>query len=228
MTSYFYENYFNSVPDDVELILKSLSHNIRFKICINLINRGSLSFSKLIQVLKIDNSKFSNHIKSLEIAGLVQNYYERKEGRRESSFYEMTKLGSNIVTNLIESYNRDFNIKNVDRILLDSLPKEYIDILKAISNKLRFSLLLCLTDKEELSFSEIGEFLGKEKGTISSHLKKLEISGVLENFYKKSKENKDYSFYRITSMGNNLLKGFLKCYNEFYDTKLETISIGSN
>ena len=46
-----------------------------------------------------------NHLKKLELNGIVQNFLQRKEGTNDYSFYEITKYGEKIIRDLISSYN---------------------------------------------------------------------------------------------------------------------------
>ncbi|MHA1490933.1 MAG: winged helix-turn-helix domain-containing protein, partial [Promethearchaeota archaeon] len=70
-------------------------------------------------------------------------------------------------------------------LVVKSVPDDFELILKGLSNKFRFALTLLFLDKGNLSFSEIVSITNRSKSLIASHLKKLELGGILQNFLKK-------------------------------------------
>lgn len=97
--------YIISIPDDFESTLKALANKFRFSLACLIMEEGPLSFTDLTQRTIKDKSYIVNHLKKLELNGLVQNFLHRKEGTNEYSFYEITEYGKKIITDLIKSYN---------------------------------------------------------------------------------------------------------------------------
>ncbi|TXT59988.1 MAG: hypothetical protein BAJALOKI1v1_1340011 [Promethearchaeota archaeon] len=76
--------------------------------------------------------------------------------------------------------------------------------------------------KGPLSFSNISERFKKDTSYITTHIKKLELSGIIQNFIKKSDERREYCFYEIRDYGNKILSDFLTNYAKYYNIKLST------
>jgi ArsR family transcriptional regulator, arsenate/arsenite/antimonite-responsive transcriptional repressor len=57
--------------------------------------------------------------------------------------------------------------------------RKIIKILKAISDEGRMRIIILLSRKKDLCVCEIREIIGLSQSTISSHLKKLENSGLV-------------------------------------------------
>ncbi len=216
-----YRQILNEFPEDFQLMLKALGHKTRVKIGILLLNKKSLSLLKIIDSLKIEKTLLLNHIKILELGGLVQNYLKRTESTREYSFYELTRFGRNIVTGLISNYIESYSNSKDDEMsqalkYIDDFPEDFELSLKGISNKSRFSLIAAMSGLEEMSFTEIRKMLNLEKNTVTSHLKKLELGGLVQNYFKKKEDSREYSFYTITTRGKSIISKLIQEYNEFY------------
>ena len=222
------EKYLSLIPEDFEQIIKSLSNKLRYTLCYILINRGPLSFSKLNNEIKIKNSMLVNHIKKLELAGLIQHYLKKRKGVKETSFYKITKMGKLFIENISTIYNSEFNTTDREMKFTNEIPDDFIEILKNLSNKMKYCLLLVMIDNDKLSFSEIKKFLGKTNGTIAIYLKNLETSGLIENFYKKIENVQEYSFYRITDMGKSHVTNAYQTYNFYYNKVVGLINAQEN
>ena len=218
--SNIFAEYLTKIPEDFELLLKALCHRSRIIITLLLLENESLSLSKMVKSLNLENSLALNHINKLELAGIVQNYLMKSETSREYSFYELTKYGKKVISELIENYNNYFkNILNdFKKIAINDkikIPLELELALKGVSNKIRFALSLILIEKGPLSFSEITNLLNKEKSSIANHLTKLVEGGVIQNYLKKKPNSKEYSFYEITKFGEKIVSGLIKSYNDY-------------
>lgn len=97
------EEYIKDIPGDFELLLRALGHKVRIDLIFQLYKSKNLSLSKLGNKLDLENSLIFNHLKKLELAGVVQNYLLKSEETREFSFYDLTKFGMKIVIDLQES-----------------------------------------------------------------------------------------------------------------------------
>ena len=216
-----FKEYLTKIPEDFELLLKALGNKTRIRIVLLLLKNESLSLSKIVKYTNQENSLVLNHIKKLELAGVVQNYIQKREGRREFSFYELTKYGKKIITDLVENYNNFYGNLNKTNKLINfeyqyEIPEDFELTFKALSNKYRFALSILLINEGTFSFSEIVNILEREKSSISNHLKKLELGGIIQNFLEKNEKTGEYSFYKITVYGKEIISGLLKSYNDYY------------
>lgn len=55
------------------------------------------SFTELRNELKLNPNSLSKHLKKLVKLGMIKNYYEKKESRKNYSFYEITRKGRDIL-----------------------------------------------------------------------------------------------------------------------------------
>ncbi len=199
------EEYIKDIPEDFELLLKALGHKIRIDLIFQLYKNKNLSLSKLGSILDLENGLVLNHLKTLELAGVVQNYLLKSEETREFSFYELTKFGMRFVIDLQESF-----------LLHQS------EALKAVSNKFRFALSSLLRERGPYTFTKIIEITKMNKSVLSNHLQKLELGGMIQNYFKKVEKSNEYSYYEITDFGAKLISCLLESYNGYYsgiDTK---------
>ena len=89
------------------------------------------------------------------------------------------------------------------------IPHETRLIIAALDNPIRQAILVLLSEKKELSFSEIQKELSIEKLTLNFHLKKLFSSALIDHYYKHEIGNQKYSFYSITSLGRRILSNLI-------------------
>lgn len=89
------------------------------------------------------------------------------------------------------------------------IPHETILIIAALDNPIRQAILVLLSEKKELSFSEMQKEFGIEKLTLNFHLKKLFSSALIDHYYKHEIGNQKYSFYSITSLGRRILSSLI-------------------
>jgi len=214
------DRYFEELPEDFELLLEALGSEIRFMISVILIEEGDLSFSKITALINKEKSNVLNHLKKLELGGIIQNYIKKSEISREFSFYQITKYGNKIIKELISFYNNYYKrIDNSNKMMLSNkkeIPEEFVYLLKAISNEFRFKLALLLLKKVRLSFSEITHLTQIDNSLVKSHLNKLEIGGIIKNYFEKSAATKEYSFYTLTNFGKELVLNLIESYNNYY------------
>ncbi len=77
-------------------------------------------------------------------------------------------------------------------------------VLEAISNKERYAIMAALDRHNEgLSFSQLAQLFSENHNTLDRHLKVLTQSTLVWNFYER-REGKDYSFYRLSSLGKKV------------------------
>jgi len=216
------ERYLEELPEDFELLLEALGSEIRFMISVILIEEGDLSFSKIAALINKEKSNVLNHLKKLELGGIIQNYLKKSEISREFSFYQITKYGSKIIADLIKFYNNYFKgINDSKRIILNEkreIPEEFVYLLRAISNEFRFKLTLLLFENTRLSFSNITSLTQIGNSLVKNHLKKLELGGIVQNYFQKTEGTKDYSFYVVTDLGKQIVQNLIESYNSYYSS----------
>jgi len=213
--------YLNKIPDDFELLLKALGHKTRICLALLMLENKELSFSRIAKIIKQENSLIINHIRKLELAGIVQNYLKKNAITKEYSFYELTKFGNRIISDLVESYNNYFKSIKTSKLISQNINKDNISeefelALKATSNKIRYELALLLINKGPHSFSEITSYLNREKSIVTKHLKVLETGGIIQNYFQKKNDTSEYSFYKITEYGVRIVRVLLTSYNDYY------------
>lgn len=85
------------------------------------------------------------------------------------------------------------------------IPQETRSIISALDNPIRQAILMLLSRKKELSFSDMQKEFNIEKLTLNFHLKKLFASALIDHYYKHGIGNQKYSFYAITPLGCRIL-----------------------
>lgn len=224
-----FKEYYNTYPDDFKFLLKGIGNKFRFILSFYLLNRENASLSEIARYTNKKNSLVLNHISKLELGGIIQNFIEKREGTNEYSYYELTKLGKNVISNLfsnLDSFNEYFQkIKDNNFIeIIDIFPKEFELALKSINNISRFFLCHYLMENGPQTFSNITRITRKKKGLIAADIKKMELGGILQNYFQKSEEYKEYSFYAITRFGKTLISEILYSFNDYYNIGSEDTS----
>ena len=72
--------------------LVTLTDETSVKISTNL-EKKDLSFSELKNIINVDKNTLYYNIKKLIKSGIIVNYYLKKEGSSEYSFYKLTPFG---------------------------------------------------------------------------------------------------------------------------------------
>jgi len=222
ITSKIFGDYIKQIPEDFEFVLKGLGNKFRLSLTLLLSERKFLSLTELVKITNLENSVLLNHIKKLQLAGIIQNFLKKEKSSREFSFYEITDFGNKVLSDLIEIYNNFLKIVNRNHHLIEisytqDIPKDLELALKSISNSFRFAITLYLIENGPISFSELTEITKKENSLIASHIKRLELGGIVQNFLEKKNSSSQYSFYKITSFGKSIISGLLNSYNDYYN-----------
>ena len=89
-----FKDYLNQIPNEFEFALKGIGNKFRLALSILLVDNGPLSFSNIAKITGKEKSLIGNHIKKLELGGIVQNFLQKKEDTNEYSFYEITEKGA--------------------------------------------------------------------------------------------------------------------------------------
>ncbi|MHA1321365.1 MAG: ArsR/SmtB family transcription factor [Candidatus Helarchaeota archaeon] len=158
-----------------------------------------------------------SQLKVLELAGIVQNFIEKKRNSNQFSFYEITSYGIKLLEGIFKCYNLvKFEKSSWKDVISNDLINELELLFKGLSNKFRIELLLALYKEGALSFSNIVERTKKDKSSITKHLKKLEVGGLIQNFLKKMDDSDEYSFYEITKFGSKVIINLITSFNQYY------------
>ncbi len=91
----------------------------------------------------------------------------------------------------------------------EEIPHETRLIIAALDNPIRQAILVLLSEKKELSFSEMQKEFGIEKLTLNFHLKKLFSSALIDHYYKHEIGNQKYSFYSVTPLSRRILSSLI-------------------
>lgn len=100
----------------------------------------------------------------------------------------------------------------------DKIIEEYANIIpemiregvKALDSKTRWAIVVALSEKEKYSFSELMNLFKVNQSTLNTHLDKLEIGGVIRNYYKRQKYSQTRSYYSLTNFGTKILDNLFK------------------
>jgi DNA-binding transcriptional ArsR family regulator len=92
------------------------------------------------------------------------------------------------------------------------LPEELASAIKGLDNENRRTLLFSLYYAPKMAFSEILKETRLGDSLLSSHLRTLQDSYLVEQFYEHEMGNEKYSFYALTKFGRNILTSLLSTY----------------
>ena len=142
-------SYLERIPQDFELLLKGIGNKIRFKIALFIIKKGESSFKTIANKFHKKNSLVSHHIKILEMSGILQNILKHDNKLREYSYYKITRIGKEIILNLISSYNDFYNKINfrIEKRISDTITEDFELFLKSLNNRFRLTLTYMIKDK---------------------------------------------------------------------------------
>jgi DNA-binding transcriptional ArsR family regulator len=87
------KNTLNHSPKPIAQVYKIIGEPTRNKIISTLNIRGAMTFKSICESLDLDRGRTAYHLKLLENAGLIENYYDKIKGTRGHSFYTLTALG---------------------------------------------------------------------------------------------------------------------------------------
>lgn len=125
------ENYlsFLEIPEEVEIILKALSNQFRLGLLLFFLQQQKYSFSEIVDITEKSKSSIANHLKIMEIAGLIQNFYEKQE-ITSYSFYSITKVGKSLISNLLSRYNDyyQYDLEQLDKLESENYIENHFNI----------------------------------------------------------------------------------------------------
>jgi len=95
---------------------------------------------------------------------------------------------------------------------LEKFPEELSSAIKGLDNENRRAILLSLYFTPKMAFSDILEETRLGDSLLSSHLRLLQDSFLVVQFYEHEMGNEKYSFYALTKFGRNILTSLLSTY----------------
>lgn len=101
---------------------------------------------------------------------------------------------------------------------IDQIPDFIVSFFKSIKNPFRRNILKEIYDNDFLSISKLEFLTNKPSGYISTNIRKLEDSRIIQNFVSKSEPGNDYSFYKLTKTGKNFFQFYLFLLSNKYLT----------
>ncbi len=220
-----FQNYFDNIPEIVISILNGLQNEFRLYLLEELKNKESMSLSEIQKITGKESGYLIKNIHNLELSGLVSNYIKKIPDRRDYSFYEVTDFGRTFLENILSFIKK--KRKNT-KLKQPKQSKQYVSFFKAISNRFRFAILVFLKESKEFSFSSLKNITKKNESSLSNHLHKLEQNLMIQNFYRKKNESRDYSYYRITKFGKEALDVIINSYNLYFQSKINPVSSPSS
>ena len=103
-------------PGKFVMMLEALAHRIRRNIFSLLLKHPSLSFNQLMTKLKIERASLAYHLGILRKANLINNFYDKREGVKDHSFYELSAFGNKIYQELFEKVEHESKLEKYNTI----------------------------------------------------------------------------------------------------------------
>jgi len=89
----------------------------------------------------------------------------------------------------------------------EKFPEVIRRFLDTLDEPSRRAIVIILNENGEMSFKKLLMTLRPmNPSTLTSHLRDLMEAGLVDNHYKKSRSEDEYSFYEITELGADFLK----------------------
>jgi len=87
-----------------------------------------------------------------------------------------------------------------------SFPPVLSRALDALGQENRRKIIQYIVKQGKISFSDLIKFTGLKSSTLTFHLRELMKASLINNFYVKLEEKRNYSYYELTSFGKDFLK----------------------
>lgn len=94
---------YRDFPKPVVAVIEALASDERRQILIELEEKGSLSYSEILQRTELSKGTLNYHLKQLVAAGITRNFIQN-EARPYSSYYEVSAFGRNLIENILDSF----------------------------------------------------------------------------------------------------------------------------
>ncbi len=96
------KEYAKEIPMEIRQIVRTMGDEDRLGILIALLRHGRMTFSELKNLFSMNPSSLQNHLSKLLQVSLIDNYYERGEGK-SYSYYEATEIPEKVFHSLYDA-----------------------------------------------------------------------------------------------------------------------------
>jgi len=106
-------------------LLKALANPLRFGLAKFIVERGPLSFSRVVAITGLEKSAVASHLRKLEAGGLLAKSFSRDKNSGEYSVYSATRVAADVIPRLLlleryrEVSTRSMNIIMQEKLLAD-------------------------------------------------------------------------------------------------------------
>ncbi len=94
----------------------------------------------------------------------------------------------------------------LEKVKKIKIPPEIERAIKALGNKNRKKLIEVFLNKKRVTFSDLMNDLNLSSSTLTFHLKELKKASLIDNFYQKSDNSNQYSYYVLTEFAKDFLE----------------------
>jgi len=89
-------------PSVIKKAVNGLDNDVRWKIIESIVNKGDMSYSRLMSELRVDNKGILNfHLKNLSKSALIERYEDLSNRSGDRSFYTIGEIGKEIINGLM-------------------------------------------------------------------------------------------------------------------------------
>jgi hypothetical protein len=106
------KTYVNEIPEELRKIIDALNGDLGLAVFLVLFKYGELTFSEIMEELEIppeNSSNLKEKLKKLQMSALVKNIYVKEKNLEGRSFYDVTGLGEEVISNLMNVFRVDKN-----------------------------------------------------------------------------------------------------------------------
>lgn len=96
------DEYASQIPIEIKKAVKAFGNDVRCAIVVDLIGKGELTFTQLMDDLDIEPGLLSNHLKVLMDGAVVEHYYKHELGNEQYSYYGLTLFGKDFLRGILE------------------------------------------------------------------------------------------------------------------------------
>lgn len=97
------EQYAREVPEEIKRAINATDNETRLGILVALLKHGEMTFSQLKEMTRLNQSTFNSHLKILMKSALITNYFRKRIGVGDYSYYDVTDFGEAFLDGLYGS-----------------------------------------------------------------------------------------------------------------------------
>jgi len=113
----------NKLPQKFVDMAEALAHKTRRLIFELLLDNPSLSFNQIMKKINIERASLAYHLRILSKAGLINNFYDKRQGIKDHSYYEISAFGKNISKELFEKVEHKMELEQFNTINFRNVEK---------------------------------------------------------------------------------------------------------